>query len=244
MNTGPDHYLVLCKLHIVIAVNSTPSYKYGRTITSTTKDCFASNLPDLSQFLSISNSAENLDDVTETMDSLFSSTLDTVAPLRLRKIKEKSPTPWYNEHTHTLKRAARKMERSWRKTKLEVFPIAWRESTLSYRKALKTARSDNFSSLLEENKHNPRYLFNTVAKLTKNKASTGVDISQQHSNDFMNYFTSKIDTIRDQIVTMQPSATVSHQIVHYRSPEEQFHSFSTIGEEELYKLVKSAKHVC
>ncbi len=57
----------------------------------------------------------------------------------------------------------------------------------------------------------------------------------------MNNFTSKIDTIRDQIVTMQPSATVSHQIVQYRSPEEQFHSFSTIGEEELYKLVKSAK---
>ncbi len=27
----------------------------------------------------------------------------------------------------------------------------------------------------------------------------------------------------------------------YRSPEEQFHSFFTIGEEELYKLVKSAK---
>ncbi len=67
----------------------------------------------------------------------------------------------------------------------------------------------------------------------------GVDNSQQNSsNDFMNYFTYKIDTIRDQIVTMQQSATVSHQIVHYRSPEEQF---STIGEEELYKLVKSAK---
>ncbi len=152
-----DHYLVLCK--------------------------FVSNLPDLSQLLSISNSSEQLDDVTETMDSLFSSTLDTVAPLRLRKIKEKSPTPWYNEHTCTLKRAARKMERSWRKTKLEVFRLAWRESTLSYRKALKTARSDYFSSLLEENKHNPRYLFNTVAKLTKNKASTGVGISQQHSSN-------------------------------------------------------------
>ncbi len=193
-----DHYLVLCKLHIAKTVNSTPCYKYGRTITSSTKDCFVSNLPDLSQFLSISNSSEQLDDVTETMDSLFSSTLDTVAPLRLRKIKEKSPTPWYNEHTRTLKRAARKMERSWRKTKLEVFRIAWRESILSYRKALKTARSDYFSSLLEENKHNPRYLFNTVTKLTKNKASTGVGISQEHSsNDFMNYFTSKIDTIRE-----------------------------------------------
>ncbi len=51
-----DHYLVLCKLHIVKVVNSTPCYKYGRTVTSTTKDCFVSNLPDFSQFLSISNS--------------------------------------------------------------------------------------------------------------------------------------------------------------------------------------------
>uniref|UniRef100_A0A8C1PFC4 Reverse transcriptase domain-containing protein n=1 Tax=Cyprinus carpio TaxID=7962 RepID=A0A8C1PFC4_CYPCA len=237
-----DHYLVLCKLHIAKTVNSTSCYKYGRTITSTTKDCFVSNLPDVSQFLSISKTSEQLDDVTETMDSLFSSILNTVAPLRLRKVKENSLTPWCNEHTRTLKRAARKMERSWRKTKLEVFRIAWRESNLSYRKALKTAKSDYFSSLLEENKHNPRYLFNTVAKLTKNKASTSVDISQHHSsNDFMNYFTSKVDTIRDKIVTMQPSATVSHQTVHYRSPEEQFHSFSTIGEEELYKLVKSSK---
>ncbi len=127
------------------------------------------------------------------MDSLFSSTLDTVAPLHLRMIKEKSPTPWYNKQTRAIKRAARKMERSWRKTKLEVFRMAWPESTLSYRKALQTARSDYFSSLLEENKHNPRYLFNTVAKLTKNKTSTGVDIPQQHSsNAFMNYFTSKI----------------------------------------------------
>ncbi len=81
-----------------------------------------------------------------------------------------------------------------------------------------------------------------MAKLAKNITSTGVDITQKHSsNDFMNYFTSKINTIRDQTLTMQPSAAVSHQIVHYRSPEEQFHSFSTIGEEELYKLVKSTK---
>ncbi len=121
-----DHYLVLCKLHIAKAVNSTPCYKYRRTITSTTKDCFVSNLPDLSQFISISNSVEKLDYVTETMDSLFSSTLDTVSPFRLRKIKKKSPTTWYNKHTCTLKRAARKMECSWRKTKLKVFLISWR----------------------------------------------------------------------------------------------------------------------
>ncbi len=45
--------------------------------------------------------------------------------------------------------------------------MAWPESTLCYRKALQTARSDLFLSRLEENKHNHRYLFNTVAQLTK-----------------------------------------------------------------------------
>ncbi len=65
-----DHYLVLCKLHIAKTVNSTPCYKYGRTITSTTKDCFVNNLPDLSQFLSISNTTEKLD-VTNYGLSLF-----------------------------------------------------------------------------------------------------------------------------------------------------------------------------
>ncbi len=50
-----------------------------------------------------------------------------------------------------------------------------------------------------------------------------------------------INTIGDETLTMLMPAAVSHQIVHYRSPEEQFHSFSTIGEEELYKIVKSAK---
>ncbi len=43
-NDISDHYLVLCKLYIAKTVNSTPCYKYGRTITSSTKDCFVSNL--------------------------------------------------------------------------------------------------------------------------------------------------------------------------------------------------------
>ncbi len=66
-----DHYLVLCKLHIAKTLNSTPCYKNGRTITSTTKVCFVNNLPDLSQLLSISNSTEKLDDVTNYGLSLF-----------------------------------------------------------------------------------------------------------------------------------------------------------------------------
>ena len=75
----------------------------------------------------------------------------------------------------------------------------------------------------------------------KKKASSP-EISKQHSsNDFMNFFTYKIDNIRDKIITMQPSTTVSHQAVHFSLPEEKFDSFIAIGEEEFCKLVNSSK---
>ena len=61
------------------------------------------------------------------------------------------------------------------------------------------------------------------------------------SNDFMNFFTYKIDNIRDKIITMQPSTTVSPQTVHCSLLEEKFDSFIAIGEEEFTKLVKSSK---
>ncbi|XP_050967090.1 uncharacterized protein LOC127166056 [Labeo rohita] len=88
-----DHYLVSCILQMTKTVNSTPYYKYGRTITSTTKDCFLSNLPDLSEFLSMSNSSEKLDDVTETIDSLFSDCLNCLNRRTLTKLLE-TPNCW------------------------------------------------------------------------------------------------------------------------------------------------------
>jgi len=68
--------------------------------------------------------------------------------------------PWYNEHTQALKKAAIKMESNWKKTDLEVWRISWKDSVIAYRE---TARSAYFSTLLKENEHNHRYLFDSVA---------------------------------------------------------------------------------
>jgi len=55
----------------------------------------------------------------------------------------------------------------------------------------------------------------------------------------MNFFASKIDNIREIIITMQLSTTVSQQTVHCSVPEEN-HLSIAIGEEELSTLVKSS----
>ncbi len=52
------------------------------------------------------------------MGTIFSNTLETVAPIKLKKVREKRAAPWYNSYTHSLKKETRNLERKWRKTAL------------------------------------------------------------------------------------------------------------------------------
>ncbi len=63
-----------------------------------------------------------------------------------------------------------------KKTKLEVFRIAWKNSMSSYRQALKDARTEHTRKLINNNQNNPRFLFSTVARLTNKQMSPDVNI--------------------------------------------------------------------
>ncbi len=98
-----------------------PRYLPGRTIVPATKDRFTNNLPDLSQLLCVRINTNELDKMTCNMGTILSNTLETVAPIKLKKVREKRAAPWYNSYTHSLKKEIRNLERKWRKNNLEVF---------------------------------------------------------------------------------------------------------------------------
>ncbi len=127
-----DHFLVSCMLQINDFNYMAPRYRPGRTIVPATKDRFTNNLPDLSQLLCMSIKTEELDKITRNMGMLFSNTLETVAPIKLKKVREKHAVPWYNSYTHSLKKETRNLDCKWIKTNLEVFRIAWTNSMSSY----------------------------------------------------------------------------------------------------------------
>ncbi len=120
-------------LHITDINYMAPRYRPGRIITPATKDRFTNNLPDLSQLLCVPINTDELDTITSNMGTIFSNTLETVAPIKLKKVREKRAAPWYNSYTHSLKKETRILERKWRKSNLEVFRIAWKNSMSSYR---------------------------------------------------------------------------------------------------------------
>ncbi len=98
------------------------------------------------------------------MGTIFSNTLETVAPIKLKKVREKRAAPLHEK----------------------------KNSMSSYRQALKTARTKHIRKLIDNHQNNPRFLFSTVARLTNKWMSPDLNIpSQFNSNDFMNFFTEK-----------------------------------------------------
>ncbi len=223
-----NHFLVSCMLHITDIKYMAPRYRPGRPIVPVTKDRFTNNLPDLSQLLCVPINTDELDTITSNMGTIFSNTLETVAPIKLKKVREKRAAPWYNSYTHSLKKETRNLESKWRKTNLEVFRIAWKNSMSGYRQALKAARTEHILKLIDNNQNNPRFLFSTVARLTNTQMSPNRNIpSRFNSNDFINFFTDKIDNIRNTITNVDSTAFSTS--ASFITPKEKLHCFTTIG---------------
>ncbi len=71
-----------------------PRYRPGRTIVPATKDRFTNNRPDLSQLFYVPVTTDELYKIASNMGTIFSNTLETVAPIKLKKVREKRAAPW------------------------------------------------------------------------------------------------------------------------------------------------------
>ena len=176
--------------------------KFKETISSAIDPVYLNEIEDFYNY-----SPSQIDHLVDSVTGSLLSTLDSVAPVKNKVIKQQRLAPWYNTETRSLKRAVRKLERIWRSSRQEESRIAWQNCLKIYRKALHGARATYYSSLIEENKNNPRFLFDTLAKLTRSQESTTPHIPLTlSSNDFMGFFNDKIETIRDQIDDLLLSA--------------------------------------
>ncbi len=91
-----------------------------------------------------------------------------------------------------------------------------KNSMSNYRQARKAARTEHIHKLIDKNKNNPRFLFSTVARLTNKQMSPDLNIpSQFNSNEFMNFFTEKIDNIRNTITNRDSRASSTSVVALY-----------------------------
>ena len=78
-----------------------------------------------------------------------------------------------------------------------VFHLAWHNSLLTYKGELTTISNAYFSSIINLNRNNPKFLFDTVKSLTQEQTQTvGSSIV---AAEFMVFFENKIQWIRAEI---------------------------------------------
>lgn len=139
--------------------------------------------------------------LVDSTTGLLRMTLDTVAPWKKKLIKH------------------RRHERKWRLAHQEDSHLIWQDSLKMYRKALRSARAAYYSELIEENINNPRFLFNTVARLTGSHSSKEQCVSLDLSSDiFMNHFNDKIFVIRNKIQHLLSSMDANLPLVSLEAP--------------------------
>ncbi len=93
-------------------------------------------------------SPSQIDDLVDSAAGSLRMTLDSIAPLKKKMIKQKRLAPWYNRQTRKLKQTSRKLESKWCSTKLEEAHSVWQDSLRMYRKALHNASAAYYSSLI------------------------------------------------------------------------------------------------
>ncbi len=206
-----DHFAIFFNLEISLSCTTsshTVNFRKWKSINSSDfADTVVSSLSGLQ--------LASLEDKILQLNTLLASNLDSFAPLKSRCVSFARSAPWYNDELRSKKVACRKLERKWRDSGLNVFYQAWKDHLGEYRTEIESARSVYFSQIIDNNQSNPRHLFHTINRLLKVNDGISLPVSNKLCNDFLNFFSSKIDNVY-KLIQVAPisSSTVCPSCFH------------------------------
>ena len=129
-----DHFLIMFEASLacpyVIGTNVFTFHNISPAITATLSD----KLPGV--LAPLATATKLVENLTNEMNSALVLLLDSVALVYTKTRRPKKSTPWFTDETRDLNQACRKMEQAWRKSKLDIFYLAWRDSVLNYKCAV------------------------------------------------------------------------------------------------------------
>ncbi|GAA6092445.1 RNA-directed DNA polymerase from mobile element jockey-like, partial [Tachysurus ichikawai] len=116
--------------------------------------------------------------------------------------------PWLNDTTRALRHWCRQAERKWKKDRLQVSLEMFRDSLAAYQRALKEAKGQYLSALINNNSHRPGILFSTINSVINPVSVALNDVSVNICNAFKQHFLDKVLSVR-QTITRVPAVAMS-----------------------------------
>ena len=161
------------------------------------------NLNDFIQDLENSNLVkappECLDELEVCYNTTLRQVLDKHAPEKTKEIILRPQAPWYTDCVRKAKQERRQAERRWKKTQLHVDKGILKEKQKQANDLCDKAKTDFYSSKINDAKENSKELFNLANTLLSKQKDSSLPThsdSKVLANDFGLFFKQKIDKIR------------------------------------------------
>ena len=109
-----------------------------------------------------------------------------------------TPTPWYNNEIASQKTLRRKLERRWRRTKLDIDRQAYTNQCVRVQDLIINSKMKFYSKLISEAGDDQKSLFSSVSCLLYRKPEVLYPVCSSDSilaNNFADYFETKIHNI-------------------------------------------------
>ena len=231
-----DHRLILCDISIKLP-NTFDRVLHYRKIKDINIEAFKKDILDselLETYMDLST-----DQLLDKYNNILSSILDKHAPLVTRRIKNKPKDPWVNDELLDELRQVRRLERKWRKSKLETDKTVYDLRKESFYRSFSSAKSQFLEEFVIEHNANQGELFKAINRIMHRKKTNPMPEHESPlvlANQFCDFFQEKVAKIRENFSDNSTDALL------HDTPEAgcRFASFEELSDDDIVKIISQS----
>ena len=205
LNTlGSDHYPVYCDFSLAFEKKYFKNITY-RKIKSMDKDRFSDELATVVSSIDVHDvNTADMGDSVRILGDICTELLNEHIPLVSKTISVIDTAPWFDNEYRDYRKLRRKAESKAHKLNATAEDKAlYKEISIECSNLADLKKKEYFKSMINNSKSNPRTLWQMVNKSLDRKQSNPLpdytDDLSKLASDFNNYFTNKIDRIRESM---------------------------------------------
>ena len=234
-----DHTMLVCRHPIhTISTDFVPSE--GRKWNEFSLDAFRNDLVE-----TILCSAEDewlksvsTDDLFQIYNDELLKLIDKHAPRYTRKRKSRILSPWFDDECRMFKRSARRLERKYRKSRLQSDRLAWVLKLKEKAAFYQHKECAYWSGRIKANASQPKRLWQDLDVLMRRvddvAPTTSQDECRKRAQEFSDFFEKKVSSIREATQHAADPTFLDP------STDQLFDKFIVITPESIIKLIASA----
>ena len=232
-----DHFAVTCGLQMPKPATSVKKHNY--------RNLKAVNIDQLRKDLSDSELCTNPPSSLDVMIGCYNTTLTDIlnchAPLKTRTVTVRRRLPWFNEDIREAKRARRRAEKRWRRTRSSSDFECYKKCRNRVTYLLNNARTAFYKDFIEENSGDQGKLFRATKRLLGQ--DSGVQFPP-HDDEYLlanamgNFFVKKVSDIRLDLDVAARGSSGSSKNDFDRPVRESVSEFKLLNDDDVLQLVK------